>query len=167
MLSSTFIVNRDDIVRNTVLSGDLDTKKFMQFVLIAQEIHVQNYLGTKLYDRILSDIENNTLTGDYLFLVDKYVKQMTIHWATVEYLPFSAYTVANKGVYKHSAENSETVDKNEVDFLIEKQRNTAEHYTRRMIDYLCLNQSKFPEYGQAQEEGMYPDRKADFGGWQI
>ena len=47
----------------------------------------------------------------------------------VEYLPFASYTIANKGMYKHGSENSETVSKNEVDFLIEKQRNIAQSHT--------------------------------------
>jgi hypothetical protein len=161
------IVTRAEVVENTAVSGNLDTTKFMQFVRIAQEIHIQGFLGTKLYDRILADIQNDTLTGDYLDLVNKYVKPMTIHWAMVEYLPFAAYTVSNKGVYKHGAENSTTVDKGEVDFLLEKQRNTAQHYTNRFIDFMCYNKSKFPEYEQNENEDVYPNTKADFGGWEI
>ena len=32
---------------------------------------------------------------------------MVIHWSMVEFMPFSAYTFGNKGVYKHNSENSE------------------------------------------------------------
>ena len=92
---------------------------------------------------------------------------MVIHWAMVEYLPFSAYTIANKGVYKHSAENAEVVDKEEIDFLVEKQRSIAEHYTRRFIDYICFNQSNYPEYNENTNEDMHPDGKADFSGWYL
>jgi hypothetical protein len=92
---------------------------------------------------------------------------MVIHWAMVEFLPFSAYIVGNKGVFKHGSENSSSVDKSEVDFLIEKQRDIAQHYTRRFIDYMCNNSATFPEYNENTNEDMYPDKKSDFGGWQI
>ena len=36
-------------------------------------------------------------------------------------LPFSAYTIANKGVFKHNSENAENASKEEVDYLLEKE----------------------------------------------
>ena len=86
----------------------------------------------------------------------------------VEYLPFSAYTIANKGVYKHTSENSTNVDKNEIDFLIEKQRDLAQHYTQRFIDYICANSNDFPEYSQATNNGeVDPSSNNFFGGWVL
>lgn len=161
------LVSRDDIVKFTAVNGNTDTDKFIQFVKIAQDTHIQNYLGTKLFEKINDGIVNNNLVNPYLSLLNTFIKPMVIHWAMVEYLPFSAYQIANKGVYKHSAENAEVVDKSEVDFLIEKQRSIAEHYTRRFIDYICFNSSTYPEYNANKNDDMYPDTKADFAGWYI
>lgn len=164
---TALLVSRDDIVKFTAVNGNTDTDKFIQFVKIAQDTHIQNYLGTKLFEKINSGIVNNTLINPYLSLLNTYIKPMVIHWAMVEYLPFSAYTIANKGVYKHSAENAEVVDKEEIDFLVEKQRSIAEHYTRRFIDYICFNSSTYPEYNANTNEDMHPDGKADFSGWYL
>ena len=161
------LVSRDDIVKFTAVNGNTDTDKFIQFVKIAQDTHIQNYLGTKLFEKINSGIVNDSLVEPYLSLLNTYIKPMVIHWSMVEYLPFSAYTIANKGVYKHSAENAEVVDKEEIDFLVEKQRSIAEHYTRRFIDYICFNQSNYPEYNANTNEDMHPDGKADFSGWYL
>jgi hypothetical protein len=51
-MAKVLFIKRDDIVRNSVLSGNVDSDKFLQFIEIAQEIHIQNYLGTKLYDKL-------------------------------------------------------------------------------------------------------------------
>ena len=161
------LVSRDDNVKFTAVNGNTDTDKFIQFVKIAQDTHIQNYLGTKLFEKINNGIVNDSLVEPYLSLLNTYIKPMVIHWSMVEYLPFSAYTIANKGVYKHSAENAEVVDKEEVDFLVEKQRSIAEHYTRRFIDYICFNQSTYPEYNANTNEDMHPDGKADFSGWYL
>ena len=56
MGQKVLFIKRDDIVRNSVLSGNVDSDKFLQFIEIAQEIHIQNYLGTKLYDKLRTDI---------------------------------------------------------------------------------------------------------------
>lgn len=166
-MAQALFVSREDIVRYTALSGNIDTDKFIQWVKVAQDIHIQNYLGTKLFDKINDGIVNDDLVNPYLSLLNVYIKPMVIHWSMVEFMPFSAYTFANKGVYKHSSENSENVDKTEIDFLIEKERSIAEHYTRRFIDFMSFNQSQFPEYNLNTNEDMFPDKEADFGGWYL
>ena len=160
-------ITRKDLVKYTSVNGNVDTDKFLQYIKIAQDIHIQNYIATDLYNKLQSDIEGGTLTGDYLALVNDYIKPMLIHWAMVEYLPFAAYTIANKGVFKHSSENATNVEKNEVDFLIEKERTVAQYYTERFISYMSFNAaSKFPEYYTNSNDDVYPD-KSLFGGWVL
>ena len=166
-MAEALLVTRNDIVKFTAMNGNVDTDKFIQFVKIAQDIHIQNYTGTNLINKIKADILDDTLAGNYLSLTEQYLKPMLIHWAMVEYLPFAAYTIANKGVYKHSSENSENVQKNEVDFLIEKERQIAQHYTERFINYISFNNNLFPEYYNNQNGNMYPDSMNNYTGWYI
>jgi hypothetical protein len=100
-------------------------------------------------------------------LVETYVKPMLIHWGMVEYLPFAAYTIANKGVYKHSSENSENVDKNEVDYLLEKERSIAQNYTQRFIDYMSFNDNLYPEYRANVNNDIFPDSNTINIGWYL
>ena len=167
-MAEAILITRKDVVKFTAMNGAVDTDKFIQYIKIAQDIHVQNYLGTDLLESIQAKIIAGTLTGDYLSLVTDYVKPLLCHWAMVEYLPFAAYTIANKGVYKHSSENAENVSKEEVDFLIEKERTTAQYYTDRFIDYMSFNaSSKFPEYYSNNDNDIYPDKDANFSGWVL
>jgi len=166
-MAQALFVTRDDIVKYTALNGNIDTDKFIQWVKVAQDIHIQNYLGTKLFNKINDGIVNNNLASPYTMLLNVYIKPMVIHWSMVEYMPFAAYTIANKGVYKHGSENSTNVEKSEVDFLVEKERSIAQNYTRRFIDYMSFNQSSFPEYNTNSNADVYPDKQADFGGWYL
>ena len=166
-MATALWIKREDLVRQTALGGNVDTDKFIQFIKIAQEIHIQNYTGTRLYNKISDDIIANTLANPYLALVTDYLQPMLIHFAMVEYLPFAAYTIANGGVYKHTSENSTSVDKNEVDFLVEKERNIAQYYTDRFINYMSYNQQTFPEYNLNSNADVYPDTTADFASWVL
>ncbi len=167
-MAQALFVTRKDLVKFTSVSGGVDTDKFIQYIKIAQDIHIQNFLGTDLYNKISADIVADTLTGDYLSLVTDHVKPMLIHWAMVEFLPFSAYTIANKGVYKNTSENADSVTKDEVDFLVEKERKTAQYYTDRFINYMSFNaSSKFPEYYTNNNDDVYPDKDANFAGWVL
>lgn len=160
-------ISRTDLVKNTIVDGNVDTDKFIQFIKIAQDIHIQNYLGTKLYEKIENDILNDTLTGNYLTLVTSYIQPMLIHYAMVDYLPFAAYQVKNGGVFKHSSENAETVSKDEIDFLVQKQRDFAEYYTRRFVDYICFENDKFPEYLDNTDSDIHPDKDVDSSNWVL
>ena len=67
-MAEALFVTRKDIVKYTNVSGGVDTDKFIQYVKIAQNIHIQNYIGTKLYDKISTDIIAGNLTGHYATL---------------------------------------------------------------------------------------------------
>lgn len=166
-MPKALFVKREDIVRNTAISGNVDLDKYIMFISIAQDIHIQNYTGTKLYEKISNDILNNTLSGNYLALVTDYIQPMLIHFAMAEYLPFAAYTVANGGVFKHTSENSVNAEKVEIDYLVEKERTIAKYYTERFIDYMSFNQSLFPEYNENVNEDIYPDRDSRPASWVL
>lgn len=168
-MAEALLITRNDIVRFTALNGNVDTDKFIQFIKIAQDIHIEHYLGTqlitKIKDLILNGDINDPNFSNYKDLLEIYVKPMLIHWAMVEYLPNAAYTIANKGVYKHSSENAENVDKTEIDFLITKYSNIAKEYTDRFIEHIIYNQDIFPEYNTNSNGDTYPNDINNYGGW--
>jgi len=166
-MATALFIKRQDLVRNSILDGNVDTDKFIQYIKIAQEIHIRNYLGTDLYNKISADIIAGTLSGDYLELVNDFVQPMLIHYAMVDYLPFAAYQVKNGGVFKHRSENGDTATKEEIDFLVNKERDIAEYYTRRFIDYMSFNQASFPEYYTNSNDDIHPDTDATFNGWVL
>ena len=166
-MATALFIKREDIVRNTIIDGNVDIDKYIQFIKIAQEIHVRNYLGSDLYNKISADIIGGTLSGNYLTLVNTYIQPMLIHYAMMDYLPFAAYQVKNGGVFKHTSENAQNVEKEEVDYLVNKEREFAEYYTRRFIDYMANNQNLFPEYTSNSNEDINPDKDATFNGWVL
>lgn len=166
-MATALLITRQDLVRYSVLDGNVDTDKFIGFVKKAQDIHIQSMLGTRLLEKIQADIIAGTLAEPYITLLEDYIKPCLIDFAIVEYLPQAAYTVANKGVYKHNSENSESVSKEELDFLMEQYRQTAMNYKERFIDYVINNSSSFPEYYQNTSPDVFPDQNTNMTGWVI
>jgi hypothetical protein len=79
----------------------------------------------------------------------------------------SEYQIRNGGIYKHSSETSESVGKDEVDFLVNKAREKADFYTRRFIDYISFRNATYPEYTANTNEDMNPSQDATFNGWVL
>lgn len=166
-MADVILITRADLVKYTAMNGNIDTDKFIQFIKFAQDVHVQNFVGTRLLNKIIADVEAGTLASPYDDLLNDYIKPMLIHFAMSEYLPWSAYTIANKGVYKHSSENAQNVDKNEVDFLCEKARSMANYYATRFVDYMCYYSSNFPEYNTSTNNQIPPDKDTYKTNWML
>lgn len=167
-MSKALFVTRQDISTFTAANGNIDNDKLLPFINIAQDIHIQNYLGSELYIKIQNDIVASNLTGDYLNLVNDYIKPMLLHWSMVEYLPYAGVNIANGGIYTKNPENSTALTKDHVDSLIQKSESVAQFYTRRFIDYMQNNASNlFPEYYDNSNEDMYPDDVADNQTWVL
>ena len=47
-MATQLFINRTDLVRNSIIDGNVDTDKFIMFIKIAQEIDIQQYMGTEL-----------------------------------------------------------------------------------------------------------------------
>ena len=166
-MATALFISRTDLVKNSILDGNVDTDKFIQFIKVAQQIDIQNLLGTDLYNKISADIIADTLSGDYLTLVNSYVQPTLIWFAQMNYIPFAAYQIKNGGVFKHSSETAQNVEKNEVDYLVSKAREYANYYSTRMVDYLCFNDNLFPEYRSNTNEDISPDTDTTFNGWVL
>jgi hypothetical protein len=171
-MATPLFISRNDLVKNSIIDGSVDSDKLLPFIKIAQQMHIQNYLGTELYNKISALITAGTLTNadnpDYFLLVNEYVQPMLIMFSMVDYMPFSNYAVKQGGTYRHRSENAELPSKAEIDFLVQKYRDFADFYTRRFIDYMNYNAStKFPEYYSNSNDDMYPDGEANWVGWVL
>ena len=168
-MATVLFINRTDLIRNSIMDGNVDTDKFIQFIKIAQEIDVQQIMGTKMYDGLSTAIPNIDLAANarWKTVLDDYIVPMLIWYAQSNYMPFAAYQIKNGGVFKHTSENAQSVDKNEIDFLVEKARTNAEWYSRRFIDFMSFNQTTYPEYTNNINDDIYPSYDATFNGWVL
>jgi hypothetical protein len=166
-MAEALLIGKSDLQAYTSLNGNVDTDKLVQFIKIAQDIWVLKYVGTKLLSKIKTDIVSGTLSGNYLTLTNTYLKPMLVHFTMVEWLPFASYTIANKGLYKHSSENSEIVSKEEVDYLVEKEKRIAENYAQRFLDYMIVNQSLFSEYTSNGSGDVFPQHGNYLSSWYL
>ena len=159
----TILLNDNEITNSTLLGGNIDVDRYKFCIIDAQISKLEESLGETLYEKIKTDFDANTLSGNYLILHTKYIKPFLIHQSALEYLKIGAYHVSNGGIYKHTPSNGTAIDKNEVDFLVENQRVKAEMYMQRMEKWLSLN--RIPEYYSYISGTVTPARKQSQGSW--
>ena len=64
-MTNTLIISEAKLRQFTDLNDSVDTELLKNAVRTAQDITIQRVIGTKLYQKILSDIDASTLTGVY------------------------------------------------------------------------------------------------------
>jgi len=164
-------ITLQDLKRKSIISGNVDGDKLIQFVEVAQDTHIQNYLGGKLYDKLQDLIISGDIdlvgNAKYKTLLDTYIKPMLVWYTQAAYLPFAAFQISNGGVFKHRSENSDVASSEDIKDMTNRVNQTADFYTRRFQDFMGYNSQDYPEYNQSTNGEMYPDQTYGFSSWVL
>ena len=169
-MSYALFISRNDIIKQTPLQGSIDADRLLSFVRTAQDKYMLNLLGTVLFYYIQAQIEAGTvdqLGPYYQTLLNDHIKPTLIWYSVVEYLPFSNVQFKSEGAVKHKSDQSDSVEKDQVDYLLQKAMNSADFYATRMQNYLIAYSNQIPQYLQSigNQTQVYPDMgNAYFGG---
>jgi len=158
-------VTPQELTSTTILGGNVDVDKYLPCIANVQVNIIEPLLGTLLYDKILEEAEADELTGDYLILYNKFVKPITKNMAIAEYIEIGSYMVQNGGIYKHTGDNIEVVDKQEAQFLAGKYRSIAQGKVIRFEKWICKN--PLPEYKCYQDEVNANQNIKVTAGWKL
>ena len=77
---ATLLVSQTYLREQSLISDNVDFKLLTPIIRIVQTIDIQQLLGTNLYDKILTDVEATSLTGNYKTLVDDYVLPAMVYY---------------------------------------------------------------------------------------
>lgn len=148
-MAELLLIKPSELAQTTIIGGNVDVDKYSFSVLNVQKTVIESLLGTELYEKIKTDFEADSLTGDYLELYNNYVKPILKFQTTAEYIEVCSYSVDNGGIFTHQTDNKSVPERREVEQLAGKYRGLAETYIDRFHDWICGKNIK--EYKQTQE----------------
>ena len=178
MAEVALFITPNELKKSSNIHGNVDDDKLVQYIKVAQETQIQNYLGTNLYNRLQtliiaenttpgSGIDNASFTA-YKTLWTDWIKPALVWYSQEAFLPFAMFQVTNGGVYKHRSETGDTITLEEMRAMLDRARSNAEFYTTRLVDYLCDNESSFSEYTTTSADSdMWPDKDTNYSGWVL
>ena len=145
-MTTTFIISEEKLRFFTDLNDSVDTALLKNAVREAQDISLQRIIGTKLYNKILSDIDAGTLTGVYKELVDNYIQDFLLYAAYYESLEAIYIRPRNNGLLTPTGgENSIEVDRSLFNVKRQNVKNKMEFYADKLSAYLAEEQALFSE----------------------
>ena len=155
------LIEPSQVVAKTPLGGNIDYDKIVPCIEDAQITDLEPLIGQVLYDKICTDFAGNTLAGNYETLYNDFIVDYLIRASAKNLLLVLAYQISNGGIYKHTAENAESVNKSEVDYLMVQQRSKQEVFGIRMQKWLIFNRiSEYLQFSQTVNR-----KKQNVGSW--
>ena len=166
-MAYVLFVSEEKLKDSTAINGNVDVDFLLPYIRVSQKIYVETKLGTDLYAKLEAEITAGTLAGAYKTLVDDYIGDMLVQWAFFECIPWLRFKVQNGNIYSKTSETGTALSESEASLLREEVRNTAEYYTERLVDYLCNNNSSFPEYTTSSGADVRPDKDSFYSNMNL
>jgi hypothetical protein len=167
-MSYVLFISEDKLKDSTAINLNVDVNLLLPYVRQAQKLYVETKLGTDLNTKLkVAGTVGAVGNEAYKTLLDDYIGDMLPNWALYNCIPYLRFKVENGNIYSKTSETGNSLSTDEAQHLREEVRNTAEYYTERMIDYICNNNSLFPEYSTNSGADVDPDRNAYYNGMNL
>ena len=146
---SAVLIDTEYLTDLTPMGANIDPLQIAPFIEEAQDVYIQDILGTAFYNdicyKIYSGYTQSSWTTDEYVVVElssKILAYYTVYMA----LPHLAIKIRNVGVARTQGDNIIQSTMEEMRYLREEVKNLAEFYAQRLINHLCTYASKYPLY---------------------
>jgi len=133
-------LTENDIPALTSFAGNIDTDALKPFIVIAQTNDILPILGVDLYNKINTDIENETLSGIYLEFYDKFIIFMLAYFSCSHYIAINSSQISQNGIIKPD----QRTDLNEINRLSAVYNQLGNNIFLQFKEFIKLN--PVPEY---------------------
>ena len=171
MATQTLYISENRLKESTTINQNVDTELLVPNIKIAQDKYILTKLGSDLDNKLQTLIQDGEL-GDsgnenYKTLVNTYIQPALVQWTFYESIVFLGFKFQNKDIMRKNSETGTPASLDDIKFLRQEVRNTAEWYTERLVDYLCHNNDLFPEYSTNTNEDVRSSSKNYFNGMNL
>lgn len=157
-MAKIFFISEKTIKENTIVPDNLQSQMLQQAITEAQEIYLQEIIGTKMYNHYTELIASGDISKPeyekYKFLLDEYLTPF-LEYRVLTDLQIPLYSKnRNLGVVTTSDTNVNNVYFNDVQKIMQHYQNKAAFYATRISKYLCKHKNEFRDYDHCNCEGF-------------
>jgi hypothetical protein len=152
----------DDVYLKTYtpVGKSIDVDQIYPFVGEAQDIYIQDLLGTPLYNELEYKLYSGLTFSQPYFtsyeieLVNLCSKSLA-YWSVYLALPHLSIQIRNIGLGRAVSDNTSSGSLEDLRYIRDEMKNLAEFWAQRVVNYLCENSEYFPLYRAASPD-IYP-----------
>jgi len=149
-MSNVLFISEKTIKADTLINDNVGAEYILPAIRTAQDMGVQNIIGTVLFNKLKSIIADGSITQPeneaYKVLLDDYIAPY-LEWKVMSdiQLPL-AFKMRNSGITQTNNEHQSNSIMKDAQTLATYYDQKAIFYSHRLSDYLIANQNLYPEY---------------------
>lgn len=157
-MSYVLFISEARLKKLTAVHDNVEPQELTPFVQQAQDIYIQEILGTKFFNDLKDKIKLDTLNTNEKTLLNNYIAPTLANYAVYLAFPSLNYKIKNKAVLNPTSEESQPTDLSSLKYVRGSVQDTAQFYAERTREYLRDNQELFPYYTNPGVDGMMPNK---------
>ena len=170
-MAYVLFISEERLKDSTTIGLNVDPSLLLPYIKQAQKLQIETRLGTNLTDKlkalIVAGTVNNVGNEAYATLLNDYIAEVLPSYCLWMAVPFLRYKIENGNIYSKTSETGTALSTEEAQQLRNEVLNTAEYYMERMVDYICNNTSRFPEYSTNTGADVSPDRNSYYSNMNL
>ena len=164
-IQHTLYISSTRLKKDSALGGSVSDDLIMPYILLAQDMHILQILGTDLDAKLKAEIQAGTLANQYKTLLETYIQPALVQFAFTQLMPYLRLRFVNNAVVVMGAtDQSSSATYDDLKPVMDTATDAAEFYRQRAIDYLRNNSSSFPEYTSNSGSDLNPTTNNYFAG---
>ena len=164
MSKNVLLISAEILKDRTAMHTNIDEKLIFPTIKVCQDMFIHPLLGSSLYNKIVTEVEAGTITGDYKTLLDDYIIDCLMWYVMSLSVSDSTWQIWNKGVVRKTGDNTDLPDAETMEGLRNEYRVRAEWYGQRLKNYLIATSTTtvLPEYfnGNTDSDDIVPTDRA-------
>lgn len=143
---SSLLIDEVYLQNNTSIGQNIDALAIFPFIESAQDIYIQDLLGTAFYNDLTYKLDvGTTWSNDELIVVELASKALAF-WTVYMALPHLAIKIRNVGVARPISDNTQPSTMEELRYIRNEVKDTAEFHSQRLTMYLVNHMTLYPLY---------------------
>ena len=144
MTTFAYFITASFLKDNTPLNENVDDKLIKNAIKEAQDIYIQDLIGSDLYNELQTQIVAGNTTALNVTLLDKYIQPCLMHYAVCESALPLTYKFLNKSISTRNADDATPINVQDLNMIEERYRSKAVFYGNRLVNYLKQNSTSYP-----------------------
>jgi hypothetical protein len=118
------------------IDSNVDAQYITPVIDLVQKMYIRPILGTALYNELVTEITNDTVSANNVTLLDDYILDTMLYYVLSEGLPSFTYKIENKSVSTKTSDNATPVDNSIIQSEVARYKDRAEFFAQTLTDFL-------------------------------
>jgi hypothetical protein len=158
MVYDVLLITEQKLKNNTPINDNVDSTELRFSIQMAQNIFVQESLGTNLYNHILDLVKTGDIdlagNSDYKELLNAFITPMLIQYSYYISLDNFWVKFVNVGLQQMRSEQGNPIDTRALQYLKNNAKDNAQFLDNLLRRHLVFKNAKYPEYTIVTNEGQ-------------